>query len=48
MPARLLAHLTIVHQVANIILDWLEKTYPSLIIDKKLYVLNLLPMILGK
>lgn len=35
MPARLLAHLTIVHQVANIILDWLDKTYPSLIIDKE-------------
>jgi putative nucleotidyltransferase with HDIG domain len=35
MPPRLLAHLTTVHHVASIILDWLEKTYPALSLDKE-------------
>jgi putative nucleotidyltransferase with HDIG domain len=48
MPDRLLAHLTIVHEVAHAILAWLKETYPQINIDKEAVLFGAITHDIGK
>ncbi|WP_051271636.1 HD domain-containing protein [Shimazuella kribbensis] len=48
MPARLLTHLTTVHEVAHSILAWMEKTYPQISIDREAILFGAITHDIGK